>query len=159
MKIAIYCNLVHIPEAIEQNFSRIKTIKTHHHLFTFSSLTMRAMAKQNKNIIPFPLIIVAVCTVALSFLDILLNLLSEDASMNADSNMMDVIMYAASAMCMLNNDINDNNEDSDRPTKCQCLNYDHFHAKAAVWNDYLNLYPLSNDKQFKRIFCVAKAIY
>jgi len=95
-----------------------------------------------------------VCTgVALGFLDILLNLLSADVSTNVDKPYMDVIMYVVSAMCVLNDDIADNSkEDLERPTKCQCHNYDHSHTKAAVWNDYLS------HSSFRKN-CVSKAIY
>ncbi len=73
---------------------------------------------------------------------------------------MDVITYVVSAMCVLNDNIVDNSEeDLERPRKCQHYNYDHSHAKAAVWNDYLNPFALFNDKQFQRIFHVSKAIF
>jgi len=62
-------------------------------------------------------------------------------------------MYVVSAMCVLNDDIADNSkEDLERPTKCQCHNYDHSHTKAAVWNDYLS------HSSFRKN-CVSKAIY
>jgi len=88
------------------------------------------------------------CTVELGFLDILLNLLNADVNTNADKPYMDVITYVVSAMCVLNDDIaaNSKEEDLERPRKCQHYNYDHSHAKAAVWNDYLSPFPLFNDK-------------
>jgi len=118
---------------------------------------MTVIEKQNKSIIPFPLIIISVCTFVLGFLDILLHLLSADVSTNADEPYMDVITYVVSAMCVLNDDIADNSnskEDSKRPTKCQHYNYAHSCVQAAVCNDKLD--DKLDDKQFQWI---SKAIY
>jgi len=121
---------------------------------------MTVIEKQNKSIIPFPLIIISVCTFVLGFLDILLHLLSADVSTNADEPYMDVLTYVVSAMCVLNDNIADTSkEDLERPRKCQHYNYDCSHTKAAVWNDYLSSYPLFNDKRFQRIFCLSKAVH
>jgi len=97
----------------------------------------------------------------LGFLKILLSLLStDDIATNNPKPGMDIVMYIA-AMCMLNeeNNINNNKNDFDRPAKHLCYNYNCSHVKAAVWRDYLCLYPLFDDKQFQHIFRVSKAIY
>jgi hypothetical protein len=69
----------------------------------------------NKNIIPFPLVIISVFTAALGFFEILSNSLSAYINDNVESNML-VITYAIDAMCMLNED-SDEEENMDRPAK------------------------------------------
>ncbi len=52
-----------------------------------------------------------------------------------------------------------NEEDMERPTKHQCYNHDYSRAKVAVQKDYLGPVPIFDDKQFKHIFRVSKAVY
>jgi len=84
----------------------------------------------NKNIIPFPLVIISVFTAALGFFEILSNSLSAYINDNVESNML-VITYAIDAMCMLNED-SDEEENMDRPAKWWDYNHDHSHVKSAV---------------------------
>jgi len=69
---------------------------------------------------------------------------------------MDVITYVA-AMCILNEDDNCDNDDNsnDRLAKFHHYNYNHSHAKAAIWRYFLCLYPVFDNEQFQSIFVLA----
>jgi len=88
----------------------------------------------------------------LGFLKILLSLLStDDIATNNPKPGMDIVMYIA-AMCMLNEENNINNDnDFDRPAKCCHYNYNCSHKKAAVWRDFLCLYPLLMTSSFSTV--------
>jgi len=115
---------------------------------------------ENQNSIPFPLIFISICALALSFLEVLQSMQSaDDVVTNNPEPGMDVVTYIT-ALCVLNEENNTNNDDDlERPAKRRCYNYDRSRAKAAVWRDYLCPYPLFDDKQFQRIFRVSKPIY
>jgi len=117
------------------------------------------MTSDSDNVIPFPLIVMSVFTAALRILEMLLFVLTPHSDDNVEQNAQ-VMTYAIAATHVLNDtESNDNEEDMEGPTKHRRYNYDYSPAKVAVQKDYLGPVPIFDDKQFKRIFCVSKAVY